>query len=297
MSRPVTLKNISGTGAPLEATYLPDQGMNLISYKCGGVEVIDQATQNLFDERFAGLGALIGPHFHSRKEIPHDFDESLFPHIARGKAKGRKEPFSHGIARYVPWKTVESDTQIKAKLKGSDLYKGTALSVFEGQDFEMTYEARLLSTGLFIQYKVQSEKPSVIGLHYYYALRGEGTVLGEVNPTYRDGAEWKPLPPEWTQGKESHLHFPLPTTADFGFIPEKKTVNDHDYQVILNTDSYSLHLNFNTSSDKEFSYQIFHPEGATYVCIEPISARQPPEPTLTSNTLETKLQIFPSLEK
>ena len=55
----------------------------------------------------------------------------------------------------------------------------------------MTYEARLLSNGLFIAYSVQSEKPSVIGLHYYYALLGKGAVLGEVQPTYRDGSQWK----------------------------------------------------------------------------------------------------------
>lgn len=297
MSRLVTLKNISLKGEPLQATYLPEQGMNLISLRNGDIEVIDQSTQNLFDERFAGLGALIGPHFHTRKDIPLDFDTSVFPHIERMSAQGRKEPFSHGIARYVPWKTVESDTQIKAKLRGSDLYKGISLSTLEGQDFEMTYEARLLSTGLFIEYSVQSEKPSVIGLHYYYALTGPGNIVGEIQPTYRNGDTWKPLPQKWAGEKSTHLDFPLPTPADYGFIPSKKAPTNHDYQVILNTSAYSLHLNFNTASDKEYSCQVFHPKGASYVCVEPISARVPPQPLLNSNTLEAQLQIFPHIEK
>jgi len=291
----VLLKNISSKGVPLEATFLPDGGMNLISYRLGEIEVIDQNTRPLYKERMAGLGALIGPHFHHRQKISKGFDPSLFPHIARVKAQGKEEPFSHGIARYVPWKYVSSETQIKAHLHGSDLYKGVPLSVFEGQDFKMSYEARLLESGLFIEYKVESEHPSVVGLHYYYALPGKGVVQGEVEPTYRDQKEWKPLPQEWTKEKPTHLHFTLPQEADFGFIPAKKTPNDHDYKWILDTDTYSLHFDFNTASNREITCQIFHPPNTTYVCIEPLSAYFPPEPQLSRSTLEVKIEIFSPL--
>ncbi len=292
MNRQVTLKNISPDGTPLQVTYLPDQGMNLISYCIGPTEVIDQSTYTLFEKRFAGLGPLIGPHFHMQKDIPSNFDPSLFPHIACIQAEGRKDPFSHGIARYVPWKTVESETQIKAKLRGSDLYKGVPLSTFEGQDFEMTYEARLLSTGLHIVYKLESEKPSVIGLHYYYRLPRKGEIHGEIAPLYRDKDTWKSLPDQWIGNKKSQLQFCLPQIADFGFIPKKKHTKDHLYEVILNTDDYSLHTKFNTCSNQDFSYQVFHPEGASYVCVEPLSTKTPTTPSLKSNTLEIHLQVF-----
>jgi hypothetical protein len=97
----IILANKTSTGQNLQAIFLPEKGMNLISYKKDETEVIDQSTRNLFEERFAGLGALIGPHFHHRKTevIPPIKDESLFPHIARLKAKGIQEPFSHGIDR------------------------------------------------------------------------------------------------------------------------------------------------------------------------------------------------------
>ena len=35
------------------------------------IEVIDQKTEPLYVERMAGLGALIGPHFHHRQKISH----------------------------------------------------------------------------------------------------------------------------------------------------------------------------------------------------------------------------------
>lgn len=288
----VTLKNISPQGEPLTATFLPTGGMNLISYKLGDLEIIDQTTLPLYKERKAGLGTLIGPHFHQQKYPPTNFDESLFPHIAKAKKEGRRDPFSHGIARYVPWKYSSSDTQIKAHLRGDDTYRGVPLHVFEGQNFSMTFEARLLSEGLFITYAIESEKPSVLGLHYYYRFSGKGVIHGTIQSTYRDQLEWKTIPQEWTPEKEGHLHYLLPQVTDFGFLPGKKHPQDHDYSLILDTDTYSLHVDFNTASDTEISCQVYQPKDASYVCIEPLTAKFPPEPRLTRSILETKLQIF-----
>ena len=84
-----------------EATFLPELGMNLASFKWEGIEIIDQSTKPVFEDRFGGLGPLIGPHFYQRNKatLPPIKDESLFPHIARIKAEGRVDPFSHGIGR------------------------------------------------------------------------------------------------------------------------------------------------------------------------------------------------------
>ncbi len=268
------LKNSSPLGAPLVATFLPEGGMNLCSYRLGEIEVIDQTTRSLYEERMAGLGALIGPHFHHRKGIV--------------------EHFSHGVSRYAAWKFSYSETQIKGELHGDDTFRGKALKEIEGQDFSMHFEARLLSDGLFITYKVSSEKPSVVGLHYYYACEGKGRIHGMVQKTYRDNEGWKSLPKEWTEGKETHLSFSLPQEADFGFIPEKKAPTDHDYHIHLDTKKYALHIDYNTTSKEEISCQIYQPKGASFVCIEPLSARVPREPILTESTLEVKLQITPS---
>ena len=79
---PVILKN-----SLYEALFLPEKGMNLTSLKYKNIEVIEQSTKTLFEERYAGLGSLIGPHFHMRpsSRIPPIKDESPFPHIAKIK--------------------------------------------------------------------------------------------------------------------------------------------------------------------------------------------------------------------
>lgn len=295
MVKSVILKNCGPRGELLQATYLPEKGMNLISYKIDNLEVIDQSTQGLFDDHFAGLGALIGPHFYHRKkgEIPFDFDHSLFPHIKRLEAKGIEEPFSHGIARYVPWKYLQSSTQIQAKLKGSDSYLGTSLSKLEGQDFEIEYLATLLSHGLSICYKIKSERPSTIGFHYYYKISAGATLHAEVQEEYRFRDKWLSIPSAWKENSSHHLNFPLSEEADYGFIPKLKEKQSHDYHIILRTKEYSLHIDFATASSTEVSCQVYHPSNSSYVCIEPISAQDPQRPILDHHILEAKLAVFP----
>jgi len=115
----------------------------MISFKKGGLEIIDQSTQDQFKERFAGLGALIAPHFHRRRpeSIPPIKDENLFPHIARVKAHGTQDPFSHGIGRYAPWKAEFTPTKVTAVLTGKDTWNGVPLSALEGQNFKMNFTA------------------------------------------------------------------------------------------------------------------------------------------------------------
>ena len=71
--------------------------------------------------------------------------------------------------------------------------------------------------------------------------------------------------------------------------------HDHDYQIILDTEDYSLHIEYNTVSDHEISCQVYHPKGGTFVCIEPLSATFPPNPKLNRSSLEAKIEIFSPL--
>ncbi|MDX8431427.1 MAG: hypothetical protein SNF33_06480 [Candidatus Algichlamydia australiensis] len=262
------MKKIRLTNNSFEATFAPECGMNLLSFKRGDVEVIDQSTLPLFEERFAGLGALIGPHFHHREafEIPTDFNQVAFPHIQRIKKHGTKEPFSHGIARYVPWEYEASSTQIKAKLKSSSEVAGIPLRKLEGFDFEMHLEATLMPWGLLFHYSVESDKPSVIGFHTYYAIDGAPAEVID------DGK--KPIPVEGS--------------IDTNFHPQNPLIEN---RILLNTKNYSLHLFYETASE-ENSWQLFHPEGASYVCVEPLTAKNPRKPVHTSSQLEVRLEIY-----
>lgn len=294
MTTLITLTNTSDTGEELSAKFAPEKGMNLVSFKRGSLEAIDQRTKNLFEERSAGLGALIGPHFYHRKDsdINIGFDTTLFPHIKHLQNQGIKEPFSHGIARYVPWKYDYSSTQIEAKLDSKDLYKGVPIKEFEGQSFEMIMHATLVHDGLLIQLTIHSEKPSIVGFHYYYNCDSESSVQGLVKEMYRDGDQWKPLNKEIYDFEKQKLIFPLNQSADYGFIPIALDTSPY-YLISMKSTSSILHVEYTSSNEEETSWQLYHPNNETFACIEPLSAIHPKNPTATTSNLQLKLSIFP----
>lgn len=290
MAAELILKNKTPQGEVLQATFLPEQGMNMISYKKGDVEVIDQSTRPLFDERFAGLGALIGPHFHHRNPaiIPKIADEGLFPHIARVKAHGVMEPFSHGIARYAPWKVTNTENSVSATLTGKDTWNGVSLAALEGQNFTMRYRGTLLPNGLQIELDVVSDTDSLVGIHYYYHLpKGFGKVISAVKPEYIDHGQKKPLPPHWKIDSQQMLTFDLNEEADDTFFPFP---NPREGKITLDTGVYKLVTTY-ISPSQENCWQLYHPKGASYVCIEPISSQDPHHPNLSVSSLKIHLEI------
>jgi hypothetical protein len=287
----IVLEHQTKQGERLQATFLPEKGMNLISLKKDDLEVIDQSTRNLFEERYAGLGALIGPHFHHRRAelIPPIKDEKLFPHIARVKAKGVQEPFSHGIARYAPWKAEATSTSIKAQLSGKDTWNGVALSALEGQDFNMRLEANLRENGLFLNLSIVSDTASLVGIHYYYSLpQGKGRVSSGVQNLVGIQGDLKPIPSDWHFDSQQHLIFDLDQDADFTFHPYPNPLKGN---ILLETEKYSLRTLYECSC-AENCWQLYHPKDASFVCIEPISARDPRHPNLTVSSLNIHLEIF-----
>jgi len=283
----VTLKEIANDGQLLEATFLPSKGMNLISYKKGGVEVIDPSTSALFTERFAGLGALIGPHFHHRKEIPPVPFEERFPHVARLKAKGVKEPFSHGIGRYAPWNYTSTNTSLHAHISGNDTWEGVLLSHLEGFNFAMYMDVELRKEGLFIEMSVSADKPSVIGSHYYYAIgKGSPFLRADVKGQYFDGKGMVNAPSSWQ--KKDLLQIPLDGSLDYGFYPQDKELYT---EVLLQADTHKVRVKY-LSNTEEGSLQIYHPEGSSFVCIEPLSATFPREPHLNASGVNIQIEIL-----
>lgn len=287
----IVLKNQTPAGESLEATFLPEKGMNMVSFKKGDIEVIDQTTVNLFDERFAGLGALIGPHFHRRNPqvIPKIADEGLFPHIARVREKGIQDPFTHGIARYAPWQAQSGERHIKARLTGKDIWNGVPLSTFEGQQFSMYFDIELAADGLHLDLSVSSEVDSVVGIHYYYSLpEGKGSVESEIQPYYLDHNEKKAIPEHWNFSSQHQLKYDLKSPADYTLYPFP---NPLEGKILLNAGSYRLMTEYRCRS-QENCWQIYHPEGASFVCIEAISAQNPRRPNLTASGLKIHLQIL-----
>lgn len=287
----IVLRNRSSSNEILQATFLPDQGMNLISFKKGDIEVIDQSTVPLFEERFAGLGALIGPHFHRRKAsvLPKIRDESLFPHIARVKAHGAADPFSHGIARYAPWKATFTENSLEASQSGKEMWNGVSLAELEGQNFKMNFKATLTESSLEIDYDVVSDTDSLVGIHYYYALpQGKGTVTSQVQPKWI-GPNGKQSLPDFIQvNDQCIMSFHLDHEVDYTFYPFP---NPREGKIILDTGAYQLVTAYQCMS-QENCWQLYHPKGASFVCIEPISAQDPRHPNLSASSIHISLTII-----
>lgn len=264
------LTHISEDKVITQATFLPEHGMNLISYKRGDVEVIDQSTKKGFDERSAGLGPLIGPHFHRRKpELLPKIDKE-FPQSAYCKAHGIADIFSHGVARYVPWKYEKTENGFKARLSGKDTWHEVPLSAIEGQNFQMTMDVDLNARGLNIKLSVVSDTDSVVGIHYFYRLpNGKGVLKAKV------------------KHQELIMHFPSEEAIDANYHPSP----DPDKGIIrLETEEYTLKTEYECVSE-ENSFQVYHPEKASFVCIEPISAQDPRHPNLTVSGISINLKI------
>ncbi|MFV0340457.1 MAG: hypothetical protein ACK5MA_07545 [Parachlamydiaceae bacterium] len=254
---------------------MPTHGMTLASFKRGGIEVIDQATKEAFESNSKGLGVLIGPHFHRRlpELVPVVDHEEKFPHIAYNKAHGVSDPFSHGVARYAPWQWEQKEQKIIAKLSGKSLWEGVALKDIEGQDFEMRFNVMLDGEGLHIDLSVVSDTDSLVGLHYYYRLPDKEGIV------------------ECATSKEQKFPFKLsPETEvdeNFHFYPDPLKG-----EVYLRTKEFDLKV-ASRCQCQENSWQLYRTKDATFVCIEPISAKDPHHPTLTVSSLAVDIMVYP----
>jgi hypothetical protein len=288
--QPLILENISADGLRLQAHFLPEQGMNLISLKKGSIEVIQQETRPLFAERFAGLGALIGPHFHRRHPacVPIIPNESAFPHISRVKAQGIHDPFSHGIARYAPWTLKEAtSTSFKAILTGKDQWHDVPLSVLEGQNFKMEFIGELTASELKLHLAIVSDTDSLVGFHYYYALpEGKGIITSKIKDVMRTTqGEIQPVPATWATANA--LHFDCTQEADATLRPyPNPLVGD----IQLKTTQYDLNIRYSCSCE-ENAWQLYRPRNGSFVCIEPISAQDPRHPNLSVSAIQMHLKI------
>lgn len=276
----------------IAATFLPEQGMTLASLKKGDIEVIDQDTKPRFEERRGGLGALIGPHFYHRNDDDIAFvpDETLFPFIETLKKEGKKEFFSHGIARYVPWNYTYTDVTIEGTLSGIDTANGITLAALEGFDFEMSFKAHITKKGLEIDYKVTShDKPSIAGLHYYYRINEFAKVTMQCRPEFNDKVSWKPIDKKWLKGEDGQLLLTEKDDCDYAFLPDSEKENEGE--VLYETKTHKLKIHYKTTNE-ENSFQLFHPQDAGYFCIEPVTAKNARQAKNKTNHLEVEIEII-----
>lgn len=269
----VVLKSETSSGQALEAVFLPEQGMKLVSLKRG-------------DRELMGVGGdirVIGPHFADRHRgtLPVLKDPSAWTHIA----EGHHDPFHHGVARYAPWKVEASKDALRAQISGKDTWNETLLKDLEGQAFTMQLNAKLSPEGLSLYVAVVGDADSLVGLDYRFAVKnGNGRVHGDVGDEYIDKSGSKPLPPEWLNG-QGRLNWPLDKPIDAIFHSFREPLHR---SIHLETADYKLQLDY-SCKNAENSWQLKR-EGA-FVHLTPLAAKSPYRPVLTVNSLTANLSI------
>jgi hypothetical protein len=287
----VTITNKAKDGSVLQAVFYPERGMNMVSYKRGAVEIIDQGTRICYEERYSGLGPLVGPHFHHRyaQSIPQIKDEKLFPSIAFEHHRGETDPFPGGIARYVPWRYEATATKIKGEINGEDVWKGVSLAELEGQHFKMFFEAEMCDDGLHITLSIFGDKPTIVGTHHYYSLSdGEGFIVSDTAEKYYSLEEEHAFPSSWEYDHQRHLTLPVNNAGlDMFFRPHMNPLSGN---VLLKTKKYNLRTVYNCVNDDN-CWHLYHPRGSSYVVIGPLSSKTPSTPHSTGNFLKVRMEV------
>lgn len=282
----ITLQSISLSGKPLKAIFHPSNGMDLVSYQLGEIEVIEQNVPPFQHS------TLIGPHFLNRKkELLEGLkkDSQLNDFMKKREEEGFSDPFQHGVSRYVAWK-VESfnENKIKAALTGKELWHETPLAAIEGQQFKLFFQAELTPEGLHIKLSSIGESDTVIGIDYHYALPdSQGTVFSDIASKYYENGVLKEVPKNWFQENRNDFHFELKQAADYAFFPSKNPLKG---SILLKTANYQLQTDYQ-SVNQENCWQLYKPRDASYVCIRPLSAQNPWRPNLTVSSIDILLSI------
>lgn len=274
---------LGGAGGWLRAEVLPDAGMTLRSLRLGDIEAICQSRAAQFASCRKGYGPLIGPHFNQRAQLP----AAALAHMARWPQTdalarmGFGDPWQHGVARYAPWEYTASPDSIRAKLSGDQEMHGLPLSAVQGGDFELRLELQLDGQTLRVHYTAEADFPPVIGLHYYYALPGDhGRVRAPVTGMMRAGRQSAPIPPEWLDASGRRLNLPLDRNLDNVFPLRPGPIE-------LETPAHTVKIMPESGVE---SFIVFHPGLDGWVCVEPLSSANLPQPS--GNRAEMSLTIM-----
>lgn len=274
----------------IKATFNPDKGLNLMSLIIEGRELIEQSTAKGFIESSRGLGPLIGPHFYHRviDTIPYLDDAILDKLEKKLQFKREAEPFSHGIARYVPWRVLKQDkNSFRAILDSHDEIEGITLGEIEGFDFVMEFEASVSPRELNILYKAKSStQPVVVGLHTYYTLDPSMKAIDLVGaPFYYDKLNKKTVPPDWYGDRGFKI--PLNKPLDYTFSPQLDREGFGEVGVKMGVSN----LLIQAKASPDLSFQLYRAEDSPFICIEPIAAINPRIVTQKNASIEVRISL------
>ncbi len=240
----------------LRAVVAPGLGMSLVDLTVGEVPILERRRKQIFLDYRKGLGPLIVPHFNQEREIPPT-QRSVFPHAAHLAELGVRDPFQHGVGRYVPWSFQTAGRSVTGRIGGGDRYRGATLRELQGFDFDAQLRYTLTGASLEVAFDVSSAEHVVAcGIHFYYDLVNPETA--RVRLPVREG--------------DGTLTLPLDRGYDRAWEPRPGADGRAAYT--LTTDAYTLVTEVRVRGDPGEVFDsviLFSPEGETFACIEPLS--------------------------
>ena len=171
-----TLDTVVLRRGPLEATFLPAQGMNLTSFRHHDLRNHRPEQHRLRPSHRSSLRGPQGQRSFRMCQIWR-----VFPILRKMKERKVIDPFHSGVGRYAPWQVLKStERTISAAITGKQDWNGTTLGVIENQNFRMTCDADLSDHGLRLTLTVVSDSDSVVGFAHRYR-----TSTGQKHPRGR----------------------------------------------------------------------------------------------------------------
>jgi galactose mutarotase-like enzyme len=115
----------------------------------------------------------------------------------------------------------------------------------------------------------------------------KGFVKMKCQKQYGDKGILRDIPLNWLD-ENGELNFDLNEPSDYTFRPLS---SDFKGEATLQTGSYEIRIDYQTLND-ENAFQIYHPEGASFVCIEPVTAKNPREMKQRKNSLLARIRCI-----
>lgn len=259
---------------PLKASFSCETGFSLTGFSLGKLETIVAASK----------GSLIGPHFAARKpatiptqDIPPDSDIG-------------SDPLYHGIARYAPWNISSNGRMLTATLSSKDQWGNKTHEEWEGQVFEMKFEASFVSETLQLRLSVVSAADSLVGFEVRSPYSPKLEVKSSVHPSCIQEGGVAELPKDWGRDHQGNMSATISQPCDLAFHPYPNPLSG---AIDCLYPEYTLRTMYRCAH-QENGWLLRYSEKSDFVSIIPITSQNPWRPNLSVSALDVHLKILPT---
>ena len=264
-------------GIPLKATFSNDAGFSLKQLSLGKKKTIVAVPK----------GSLIGPHFAARN--PATIPTSDTP---PGSDEGA-DPLYHGIARYAPWNISCNGRTLTATLSSKDQWGNKTHEEWEGQVFEMKFEASFVLETLQLRLSVVSAADSLVGFEVRSPHSPHLEIKSSVHPSCIQEGGVAELPHDWGRDHQGNMRAKIAKPCDLAFHPYPNPLSG---TIDCLYPEYTLRTMYRCAH-QENGWLLRYRENNDFVSIIPITSQNPWRPNLSVSALDVHLTILSTPNK